>query len=159
MADNISLKSEVPLRDFIKFVGLVFGLQIAYAFILICCLSKWEERSSFGEMFGGINTFFSGLAFAGLLYTILVQQSEIQSQKQELERTLQIQSLSVRVLSLTGMINAHHSMLELETQNLKYAQSMNSQDAMKSHVDEITRIKGKIEEFTHTIETLNANLQ
>ena len=36
-----------------------------------------ENGARFGDSFGGVNALFSGLAFAGIIYTILLQQKEI----------------------------------------------------------------------------------
>lgn len=41
----------------------------------------------FGDSFGGINTLFSGLAFAGIIYTILLQKKELRLQREELKET------------------------------------------------------------------------
>ncbi|GAA6206835.1 hypothetical protein NBRC116601_01280 [Cognatishimia sp. WU-CL00825] len=43
-----------------------------------------EKRGQSGDMFGGITALFSGLAFAGLIYTLFVQKKELQFQRQEL---------------------------------------------------------------------------
>jgi hypothetical protein len=41
----------------------------------------------FGDMFGGLNALFSGFAFVGLIYAILLQRRELQLQREELEDT------------------------------------------------------------------------
>ena len=38
-------------------------------------------------MFGSINALFSGLAFAGIIYTILLQRKELELQREELKLT------------------------------------------------------------------------
>lgn len=48
-----------------------------------------EQAAWFGDSFGGINSLFSGLAFAGIIYTILLQRKELQLQRQELKETRQ----------------------------------------------------------------------
>src|SRR5262245_56935424 len=42
-----------------------------------------EERGIFGDMFGAVNALFSGLAFVGFLYTILLQRADLKLQKHE----------------------------------------------------------------------------
>lgn len=44
----------------------------------------WGNRGTFGDMFGSINALFSGLAFAGLIFTVLLQRQELQMQRHEL---------------------------------------------------------------------------
>jgi hypothetical protein len=50
-------------------------------------LNTWEERAFFGDMFGAISSLFSGLAFAGLIVSIILQTRQISLQNIELERT------------------------------------------------------------------------
>ena len=45
------------------------------------------ERGTFGDMFGAVNALFSGLAFAGLIVTILYQKEELKLQREELKET------------------------------------------------------------------------
>jgi hypothetical protein len=40
-----------------------------------------------GDMFGGLNALFSGLAFAGIILTIIMQGIELKAQREELEQT------------------------------------------------------------------------
>jgi hypothetical protein len=47
----------------------------------------WEARGSFGDMFGMANTIFSGLAFALLILTVLMQKEELELQRKELRDT------------------------------------------------------------------------
>lgn len=46
-----------------------------------------SERGTFGDQFGAINALFSGLAFAGIIITILLQGRELSLQRKELEQT------------------------------------------------------------------------
>lgn len=45
------------------------------------------ERGTFGDMFGGLNALFSGLAFAGIILTIYMQRKELTLQRKELKFT------------------------------------------------------------------------
>lgn len=46
-----------------------------------------SQRGTFGDMFGAVNALFSGLAFAGLIYTVWLQRKELQLQRTELSLT------------------------------------------------------------------------
>ena len=48
---------------------------------------KPNGAGEFGDMFGGVNALFSGLAFAGVIYAILLQRRELQLQREELALT------------------------------------------------------------------------
>lgn len=45
------------------------------------------DRGTWGDMFGGVNALFSGFAFAGLIFTILLQKKELGLQREELRET------------------------------------------------------------------------
>ncbi|MDP3581713.1 MAG: putative phage abortive infection protein, partial [Ignavibacteria bacterium] len=47
----------------------------------------WNVRNSFGGMFGAVNALFSGLAMAGIIYTIYLQKKELSLQRKELQQT------------------------------------------------------------------------
>jgi hypothetical protein len=60
---------------------------------LICWYSLKDldhtDRGTFGDMFGAVNALFSGLAFAGIVITILLQRQELELQRKELTLTRQ----------------------------------------------------------------------
>jgi hypothetical protein len=60
---------------------------MAYLVAVLILSDRWETRSLFGESFGPLDTLFSGLAFAGLIYTIALQRKELQLQREELRLT------------------------------------------------------------------------
>ncbi len=47
-------------------------------------LEDWNKIGVFGDSFGAVNALFSGLAFAGLIYTINMQRQELKLQREEL---------------------------------------------------------------------------
>ena len=46
-----------------------------------------DARGQFGDKFGAVNALFSGLAFAGLIFTIILQKNELALQRKELSLT------------------------------------------------------------------------
>lgn len=73
----------------IAFVTLVV---VGYAIFLICVtwpIEEWSINKAgvFGDSFGIITALFSGLAFGGLIITILLQSHELRLQRQELSLT------------------------------------------------------------------------
>ncbi len=65
-------------------------LIVISVIILLTCVIyglltyKIENRGTFGDMFGALTALFSGLAFAGIIYTILLQRQELKLQRREL---------------------------------------------------------------------------
>ena len=74
-------------------------LVMAAMFLLVVVLwfSSWliithyikgpTNQGTFGDTFGAINALFSGLAFAGLIATLLYQKEELKLQREELQQT------------------------------------------------------------------------
>lgn len=46
--------------------------------------NDWAKSANFAATFGVLNTIFSGLAFSGLIVTILIQKEELKNQRIEL---------------------------------------------------------------------------
>jgi hypothetical protein len=92
----------------ILIVGIcIIVLLAACGIIPYFLFNNWEERASFGDMFGGANALFSGLALAGVVYAILLQRRELQLQRKELEmtrdelrRTAEAQETNARLTAL-----------------------------------------------------------
>lgn len=88
--NNIKKATELgipSLSGFITLIVLVIVIQIASGFGVYFLIDNWSDRASFGDMFGAIGTLFSGLAFAGVIYTILLQRRDLEIQRRELEVT------------------------------------------------------------------------
>jgi hypothetical protein len=50
-------------------------------------INEPSDQGIFGDMFGAVNALFSGLAFAGLIITLLYQREELKLQREELQET------------------------------------------------------------------------
>lgn len=49
--------------------------------------STGDKVGTFGDKFGAINALFSGLAFSGLIMTLVLQKEELEAQREELRQT------------------------------------------------------------------------
>lgn len=81
------------------------------------------DKGTFGDMFGAVNALFSGLAFAGLIYTAMMQREELKLQREELgltreefKRMVATQELSEQALKkqaqayiYSAIISGHNS--------------------------------------------------
>lgn len=65
-------------------VIVIYGLSWIF---VDCAYDRGEDRGTFGDKFGAVNALFSGLAFAGLIYTIILQRKELSLQREELQLT------------------------------------------------------------------------
>lgn len=66
---------------------VVLAIQAVCGWMIFLSFGNWSDRGTFGDMFGAVNTLFSGLAFAGVIYAIILQKKELALQRQELEET------------------------------------------------------------------------
>ncbi|MBS9463351.1 hypothetical protein KIM67_13110 [Flagellimonas sp. 389] len=69
------------LIKLILLVVLIWGLS---AILIMTFLSEWSDRGTFGDLFGAVNALFSALAFAVLIYTIILQREEIKQNREEI---------------------------------------------------------------------------
>lgn len=59
----------------------LFGAKI------VSLIGEQSYPGTFGDMFGVLNALFAGLAFAGIIYSILLQNADLKLQKEELRLT------------------------------------------------------------------------
>lgn len=62
----------------------IFILSV-YGMIMRAIFGHFESSGTFGDTFGTLNTLFSGLAFAGILLSLRMQQEELKLQRKEME--------------------------------------------------------------------------
>lgn len=65
----------------------IVGAQVIAGIAIYIGFTDWAARGQFGDMFGAVNTLFSGLAFAGVVYAILLQREDLALQREELALT------------------------------------------------------------------------
>lgn len=69
-------------------VWVMLGGVVALFFLnmsLIWIIEDSNWRGTFGDQFGAVNALFSGLAFAGLIYTIILQRRDLGLQRNDLK--------------------------------------------------------------------------
>lgn len=86
MEDN--RKDSINIKRIIWIVGIVILLLWGGSWLALYLFYDLPtDRGTFGDMFGAVNALFSGLAFAGLIVTLLYQKEELQLQREELAQT------------------------------------------------------------------------
>lgn len=69
-------------------VWVMFGgviILFLLNFSMIFFVSGENTRGTFGDQFGAVNALFSGLAFTGLIYTIILQRRDLEIQRRDLK--------------------------------------------------------------------------
>ena len=121
MSENIDSKSEYRNEIIIAIISVLV--------IIILWLASWylidsyvvptdvnktlEARGTFGDKFGAINSLFAGLAFAGIIFTILLQRKELQLQRDELSSTRGVFEKQNDMLSQEKFESTYFQMLSL----------------------------------------------
>ena len=99
-------------HNYIVIAIITGAIVIAFWLINYCVMvdSKstdlFGERGTFGDMFGAVNALFSGLAFAGLIVTLIMQHEELKNQRKEIEQqniTLKIQRFENTLFNMLSM--------------------------------------------------------
>ena len=117
--------AEDKLKTLYILLGCVTLVWVISFLIIYFCIPESNDRGTFGDSFGAINSLFSGLALSGIIYTILLQRKELSLQRQELretrlelERSANAQELSQRELKrqsenlkMTAKLNALNTLV------------------------------------------------
>ncbi len=89
----------------VLFLAVVIALWLVGAALVWHSFDKPEARGQFGDMLGCVNSLFSGLAFAGFLFAILLQMEQLRHQRKGLEDTrLQFRTQIDRLESQTRTV-------------------------------------------------------
>lgn len=86
MADAEEEPSSETFPSLLTFVMVAIVIWLLFGIAIVRILPEWSARNAFGGMFGAVNSLFSGLALAGVIYTIFLQQRELRLQRRELKR-------------------------------------------------------------------------
>ena len=68
-------------------IGAFIGTILLWSISFFMQSWEYDRRGTFGDMFGAVNALFSGLAFAGLIVTLIMQHEELGLQREELAQT------------------------------------------------------------------------
>jgi hypothetical protein len=70
------------VSDLALLIVLIVAISIFYYFIVRYSVKK-SKRGQFGDMFGGLNALFSGLAFAFVIYSLIIARTDIKRERFE----------------------------------------------------------------------------
>jgi len=135
---------------------IIIGAITVVLIIGLWCLTYYllkddiDNRGTFGDMFGSINALFSGLALAGIIFTILLQRIELGYQRNELRETrkefiIQNKTLKTQRFENTffNLLGLHHQIIE----GIDYETQIAKQDGRSAFSPnrefEIVTVKGR----------------
>lgn len=95
--------------------GCVICAVWLVSFVLIyLCIDDWNVRGQFGDLFGSVNALFSGLAFAGLVITIIQQRHDLQLQRQANDQSKKELNQQNETMKKERFENTFFKMLEVQ---------------------------------------------
>ncbi|WP_438423277.1 hypothetical protein [Aquimarina macrocephali] len=161
--DSIKNKEAKKTNYFVIISSLLAVISILAVLLLNLTFitKKPEIRGTFGDMFGFSNAIFSGLAFAGIIITIILQKNELTLQREELKETRDELSRSAQAhekmeiqqrkqsenLRITAEINALNALLnfslEIYKDDNRNSVKENAMTRMKSYRSKLEKILEK----------------
>ena len=143
-------KSMKFLKDHI--IWLMLGFVFVMYFLnlsMIFFVDDKDVRGTFGDQFGAVNALFSGLAFAGLIYTIILQRRDLALQRSDL--ALQRQELALirgELQNQTGQQEEQNKILRIQRFENTFFQMLNQ---FQEIVNNVTYSYKDISEVPHTV--------
>ena len=74
-------------KHFVPVAVVIVILWLLWWIVVWAIGGTTEQQGHLGDLFGGINALFSGLALAGVVTAVILQSHELQLQRSELEMT------------------------------------------------------------------------
>jgi|GEM_PF-6304806 len=95
-------------------------------------------------MFGAVNSLFSGLAFAGIIYTIAVQRQELQEQRKAIKMQTEELALQREAIEMQNEeLRMQHEETARSTDQLDSQRRLMNQQVVMTTVNELIKIKNK----------------
>lgn len=105
-----------------------------------------ENPGIFGDMFGGLNSLFSGLSFAFIVVALLLQRQDLKAQQEDLKAQREEQGRVTDALELFGQLQTQQTQV---LQTIALAQTRETQ---------LNSLKAMIDFKEDTLKKLNASL-
>lgn len=105
------------------------------------------EAGTFGDMFGAVNALFSGLAFAGVIYALILQDNETKQNTEQFQKSLRATEISARLTAFSTLLQECDSAL----QRYERWESSNTESDYKKVKETVRK---KIKEYRCEVEIL-----
>ncbi|MDD3667018.1 MAG: putative phage abortive infection protein [Bacteroidales bacterium] len=142
--------------EWIKKYSVLIISIVSFLVILGLWIFNWAylkdlsdvKRGTFGDMFGMVNSLFSGLALTGIIITIILQSKELGLQRKELSDTrlefnIQNHTLKLQRFENTffNLISIHHQIVNSIDYDVK--ERLNPFDQVKGKIPQKDRLNGR----------------
>lgn len=121
-------------------IGCVAFVVIAWvaSYYIIGCSCSISDAGSIGDRFGAINALFTGLAFAGLIVTLLMQRDDLKLQRKDLALQREVLKLQQQEMEKTNIeLAGQKEQFQLQNKTLAKQQFENTFFQMLGQVNSI----------------------
>lgn len=94
-------------------------IQLLFGIIVWRAIPEPQARGLFGDMFGAVNALFSGLAFAGIVFTMFQQRSQNALSASANERAARLSAMSVLVAAYSERARYFDSRASADTSKVQ----------------------------------------
>lgn len=135
----------------------VFALWVLTFVAIFLSLPDWQSRGQFGDLFGSVNSLFSGLAFVGIFWALRLQQEQLSLQQTELrlqreELKLQREEMAASRSELANQVKAQKSLFRASVAQIAVASAQAQIEAIKMDSEQ-THPSGR-QNYVHKIESV-----
>jgi hypothetical protein len=158
--DNVQIGKNKTDWQIIIIASIAFGLVVVLWFLTWLCIEPIKDpvmRGTIGDMFNANNSLFSGLAFAGIIVTIILQKRELKLQREELmltrkelARTAEAQERQTENFKISAELSALNTMVNFLTdEKSERGPARHSDDVVKKRHGYLNRIEEILQHMEH----------
>ncbi|MCD9491387.1 hypothetical protein GLP30_11840 [Photobacterium phosphoreum] len=162
----MNIDKEQQDKKTMKNAAITMSVLWLLTWLLLCF--KPDVRGTIGDMFGAVNALFSGFAFLGVIYAILLQRTELALQREELsltrgelKKSADAQEKSEKALSKqadamakTATINSLTASLESLEKRIRIIPRSGESRMVSAGKVKIERLESKVTEITNKLDSL-----
>lgn len=93
---------------------VICAVWLASFVLIYLFIDDWDVRGQFGDLFGSVNALFSGLAFAGLVITIIQQRHDLQLQGEAINQSKKDINQQNETMKIERFENTFFKILEVQ---------------------------------------------
>lgn len=123
------------LKNLLIAASFVLAFWVASFAWIYLCVGNWEVRGQLGDMFGAVNSLFSGLAFAGLIVTLILQRKDLNLQRKSIQQTNEQLGIQAREFEIQNKMAKQEQFRNTFFELLRMLQTIVSE--MKVNVEEL----------------------
>lgn len=145
------------MKKILLFLGLVMAVVTIWYLSIEVAMNKYgapTDVAAAGEMFGGINALFSGLALAGIVFALWLQTLDVKTNRENLQKTMETNKRSLEIMALSSLIQEADCALQRYERWEKSGNSADYSEVKKTVRDKLKILRKRLEDRLIQIENL-----